>query len=195
MLHTFFYRLMDSWRANFVRQSQSRQRAGFDALPSLDELWGERDLFHVNTLLALDGEPVIDWPRVVHGAPVLTSERRAVPAAVPWAADDPAPVVLLSFSTVRDLNPRPLGYEPHDARLCRLGPSLVTALTSVDSRREVVSSLLRISCLSLSRRIPCTNSCTNVVPDRRVSALSIRAARTFRPVGSSFHRRLRRLGI
>jgi UDP:flavonoid glycosyltransferase YjiC (YdhE family) len=83
-------------------QSESRQRAGFDALPTLDELWGERDLLHVNTLLALDGEPTVDWSHVVHGAPVLTSERRAVPAALPWADDDPVPVVLLSFSTVAE---------------------------------------------------------------------------------------------
>jgi UDP:flavonoid glycosyltransferase YjiC (YdhE family) len=100
MLHTFCYRLIGEWRANFAMQSQSRQRAGSDALPSLDELWGERDLLHVNTLLALDGEPTIDWPHVVHGAPVLTSERRAVPAVLPWPDDDPVPVVLLSFSTV-----------------------------------------------------------------------------------------------
>jgi UDP:flavonoid glycosyltransferase YjiC (YdhE family) len=102
MLHTFCYRLIDMWRANFAMQSQSRQRAGFDALPTLDELWGERDLLHVNTLLALDGEPTVDWSHVVHGAPVLTSECRAVPAALPWADDDPVPVVLLSFSTVAE---------------------------------------------------------------------------------------------
>ncbi len=100
MLHTFCYRLIDMWRANVAMQSQSRQRAGFDALPPLEELWGERDLLHVNTLAALDGEPTVDWSHVVHGAPVLTSERRAVPAALPWADDDPVPVVLLSFSTV-----------------------------------------------------------------------------------------------
>jgi UDP:flavonoid glycosyltransferase YjiC (YdhE family) len=102
MLHTFCYRLVDMWRANVAMQSQSRQRAGFDALPTLDELWGERDLLHVNTLAALDGEPTVDWSHVVHGAPVLTSERRAVPAALPWADDDPVPVVLLSFSTVTE---------------------------------------------------------------------------------------------
>jgi UDP:flavonoid glycosyltransferase YjiC (YdhE family) len=100
MLHTFCYRLIDAWRANFAIQSETRQRAGFDALPSLDELWGGRDLLHVNTLAAFDGEPTVDWPHVVHGAPVLASERQAVPAALPWAADDPVPVVLLSFSTV-----------------------------------------------------------------------------------------------
>lgn len=100
MLHTFCYRLIDEWRANFAMQSESRQRAGFDALPSLDELWGGRDLLQVNALAALDGEPTVDWPNIVHGAPVLISERRAVPATLPWADDDPTPLVLLSFSTV-----------------------------------------------------------------------------------------------
>jgi hypothetical protein len=38
------------------------------------------DLLQVNTLAALDGEPTVGWSNVVHGAPVLVSERRAVPA-------------------------------------------------------------------------------------------------------------------
>jgi UDP:flavonoid glycosyltransferase YjiC (YdhE family) len=102
MLHTFLYRLMDIWRANFTMQSESRQRAGFDPLPPLEELWGARDLLHANTLRAFDAESVGDLPRVVHGAPVLTSERRAVRVALPWDAEDSTPVVLLSFSTVTE---------------------------------------------------------------------------------------------
>lgn len=54
----------------------------------------------MNTLEAFDGEPATSWQHVVHGAPVLTSERRAVPTALPWDDDDPTPIVLLSFSTV-----------------------------------------------------------------------------------------------
>ena len=102
MLHTFFDRLLDGWRANFVMQSDSRQRAGFAGLPDLDTLWGERDLFHVNALGAFDGEPATSWKHVVHGAPVLTSERRAVPTELPWGDDDPTPIVLVSFSTVHE---------------------------------------------------------------------------------------------
>jgi hypothetical protein len=37
--------------------------------------------------------------------------------------------------------------------------------SSADLRYEVVSGLLRLPCLSPSRRIPCTNSCTNLVRD------------------------------
>lgn len=103
MLHTFLNRIFDHWLANFTMQSESRQRAGFGALADLDTLWGERDVLHVNTLGEFDGEPATGWRHVVHGAPVLTAESRAVPAGLPWADDDPTPVVLLSFSTVPEL--------------------------------------------------------------------------------------------
>jgi UDP:flavonoid glycosyltransferase YjiC (YdhE family) len=102
MLHTFFDRLFSMWRENFAMQSESRQRAGFDGLPDLDTLWGERDLLHVNALKTFDGAPATGWSNVVHGAPVLTSERRAVPVQLPWDATDPTPLVLLSFSTVNE---------------------------------------------------------------------------------------------
>jgi hypothetical protein len=65
MLHTFFDRLLDGRRANLAMQSESRQRAGFAGLPDLDALWGERDLFHVNTLGAFDGEPATSWKHVI----------------------------------------------------------------------------------------------------------------------------------
>ncbi len=100
MLHTFFDRLFDDWRANFTMQSESRQRAGFEGLPGLDVLWGEREVMHVNALQAFDGDPATPWTHVVHGAPVLATERRAVPVDLPWDTDDPTPLVLLSFSTV-----------------------------------------------------------------------------------------------
>lgn len=100
MVHTFFDRLLGGWRAGFTMQSESRLRAGFAGLPDLDTLWGERDLIQVNTLQAFDGDPATSWSHVVHGAPVLSAERRAVPAELPWDAGDPAPIVLLSFSTV-----------------------------------------------------------------------------------------------
>ena len=57
-------------------------------------------MLHVNALTAFDGTPVTTWKNVVHGAPVLTAEGRAVPTELPWDASDPTPLVLLSFSTV-----------------------------------------------------------------------------------------------
>ena len=102
MLHTFFDRLMPMWHMVFAIQSDSRQNAGFTGLPDLDTLWGEREVFHVNTLKAFDGDPATTWTNVVHGAAVLTSEGRAAPADLPWEAEDPTPLVLLSFSTVSE---------------------------------------------------------------------------------------------
>ena len=58
------------------------------------------------------------------------------------------------------MNPRPLGYEPYDVRLRRLGESLVTALAWADVRREVVSGLLRLPYLESSRCVRFTNRFT-----------------------------------
>jgi len=100
MLHTFCDQILDGWRANFTMQSESRLKAGFTPLDDLDVLWGQRDRLHVNTLAAFDGPPAQSWTNVVHGAPVLASEPHALPVELPWADDDPTPIVLLSFSTV-----------------------------------------------------------------------------------------------
>jgi UDP:flavonoid glycosyltransferase YjiC (YdhE family) len=100
MLHTLFHSLLQMWQANFAMQSESRIKAGFTGLPPLASLWGDRDLLHVNALQTFDGTRATDWDHVVHGAPVLTAESRAVPVELPWKRDDPTPLVLLSFSTV-----------------------------------------------------------------------------------------------
>ncbi len=101
MLHTFLHHIYAGWNANFAMQSASRERCGFDALASLDVLWGERDLFHVNSLASFDAPAATAWTNVVHGAPILASERRAVRVTLPWD-DDGVPMVLLSFSTVAE---------------------------------------------------------------------------------------------
>ena len=59
-----------------------------------------------------------------------------------------------------------LGYKPYDGRLCRPGRSLVIALASANLRREVVSGLLRLPHLSLSRRVRFTYRFTQPVLDR-----------------------------
>ena len=63
------------------------------------------------------------------------------------------------------MNPRPLGYEPYDVRLCRPASSLVATLTSEDGRRAFVSGPLRLPRLKPSRRVLCTNPCTNLVTE------------------------------
>lgn len=59
-------------------------------------------------------------------------------------------------------------------RLCRLGLSLVTLLTSVDLLREVFSDLLRLPRLSLSRRVRFTNRFTEQAIDLHFSYLNHR---------------------
>jgi hypothetical protein len=71
----------------------------------------------------------------------------------------------------RDLNPRPLGYDPTDVRLRCLGQSLVTALTSADRRLEVIPGPLYLSRLSLFRCVRFTNRFTEPALDLRLSAL------------------------
>jgi hypothetical protein len=63
------------------------------------------------------------------------------------------------------LNPRPLGYEPYDVCLCHLASSLVAELTLEDGRRAFVSDPLRLPRLKPSRRVLCTNPCTNRVTE------------------------------
>ena len=59
-----------------------------------------------------------------------------------------------------DLNPRPLGYEPNDVRLCYLGWSLLANLTSADVRCEVVSGLGDLPHLTVFRRVRFTDPFT-----------------------------------
>jgi len=115
MLHTFLHHIYAGWSANFNMQSESRQRCGFAGLPGLDVLWGERDLFHVNALATFDASPATSWTNVAHGAPILASERRAVPVALPWSVDDDTPLVLLSFSTVPEQRDKDLFQRALDA--------------------------------------------------------------------------------
>ena len=68
-----------------------------------------------------------------------------------------------------------LGYEPYDVRLPRLGQSPVAALASADLRHEVVPGLLRLPRLSMSRRVSCTNACTNQAPGLLVHVASMTA--------------------
>lgn len=99
MLHTFLYRTLDGWKVLMTDESDARVRAGFDPLPPVAEMWGTTDLLQVNSLAQLDSTPTVDWPNIRHGGPILTDDSRAVPAALPWDAADPTPLVVVSFST------------------------------------------------------------------------------------------------
>ncbi len=97
--HTFCFRMLDRWRGTFATLNGMRTDAGFGPLPGLEELWLGHDRILVTTLGQFDTAPVAGWDIVRHVGPVLEDEKVAVPAALPWPADDATPLVLASFST------------------------------------------------------------------------------------------------
>ncbi|MGA2394948.1 MAG: nucleotide disphospho-sugar-binding domain-containing protein [Candidatus Lustribacter sp.] len=99
MLHTFIFRQLEMWRGMFARLDGMRVVAGFESLPPVDELWPARDRIIVTSLAEFDDAPVSGWEMVRHAGPVLEDEKVAVPVPLPWAEDDPTPLVLVSFST------------------------------------------------------------------------------------------------
>jgi MGT family glycosyltransferase len=97
--HTFVFRQLDRWRQMIARLNGMRRQAGFGSLPPLDALWQSTDRIIVTAAAAFDAVPTQGWDSVRHVGPVLESEKVAVPTPLPWATDDPAPLVLVSFST------------------------------------------------------------------------------------------------
>lgn len=99
ILHSFLRRTLQSWHEMMSHQSRTRLGLGFEPLPGLDELFGGRDLFMVNTIDEFDGAGGHPWPNVRYGGPILEDDTQARPYELPWAADDPTPLVLVSFTT------------------------------------------------------------------------------------------------
>ena len=102
IVHTFVRRMFAAWKGNLAMQSEGRVRGGFSPIAPIEELWGGRDLVHCNSLAELDTGDAVPLRNLVHGAPVLEQEPRAVPPQLPWDAHDPTPLVLVSFSTVTE---------------------------------------------------------------------------------------------
>ena len=102
MCHTGVYRLLEPWRKMLSMIVGLRVEAGFPPLASdLDALWMQRDRVLVSTLETLDGAPggLAHPEKIRHVGPVLERERHGARVALPWPHDDPAPLVLVSFST------------------------------------------------------------------------------------------------
>ena len=97
--HTFVFRQLDRWRQIIARLDGMRQQAGLGSLPPLDVLWRAADRIVVTAAAAYDAAPQAGWDNVRHVGPVLEDEKVAAPAPLPWSADDPTPLVLISFST------------------------------------------------------------------------------------------------
>ena len=81
------------------RSTPCGQQAGFAGLPALDALWQAQRRIISTSLKDFDAAPLPGWDTVCHAGPVLEDEKFAVPTVLPWAVDDPAPLVLVSFST------------------------------------------------------------------------------------------------
>ena len=99
MLHTFIYRQLDMWQRMLATLDGMRTQAGFPSLPSQEELWHCPGRIVVTSFAELDAPPAPGWDHVRHVGPVLEDEAVAVPAMLPWAAEDATPLVLVSFST------------------------------------------------------------------------------------------------
>jgi hypothetical protein len=110
-------------------------------------------------------------------SPVLTTRLTTVPGTQKALSLPGKGLDLRKLVAGADLNPRPLGYEPNDIRLCRFGQSPVTALVPADLLHAVAPGLLRLPCLSLSRHVSCTNACTNRPP-----GLLVRVGKRYRPI-------------
>jgi UDP:flavonoid glycosyltransferase YjiC (YdhE family) len=98
-VHTFVFRQLEMWRRMFTTLDGMRQQAGFPGLPPLDDLWRPRQRIISTSLGEFDAPPMPDWDMVRHAGPVLEDEKFALPAVLPWQADDPTPLVMVSFST------------------------------------------------------------------------------------------------
>jgi UDP:flavonoid glycosyltransferase YjiC (YdhE family) len=99
MLHTFLHRTLDGWEVLMGDESGARQQAGFGPLPSVAQMWGTTDLLQVNSLAQFDRSPVVAWPNIRHGGPIFAGDNRSTPVELPWEADDPRPLIVVSFST------------------------------------------------------------------------------------------------
>lgn len=99
ILHTFLFRQYEMWRGQVGQFIEMRRQAGYGELPPFDALWRSQDRLVATALAEFDHAPLPGWEFVRYAGPVLEDERVAVPVALPWAADDRTPLVLVSFST------------------------------------------------------------------------------------------------
>ena len=106
-VYTFLFRQIDNLRKILRLFDGMRQQAGFAPLPKLDDLWRSRERIIATSLGDFDAPPGSGWDMVRHTGPVLEDEQFATPTALPWAENDPTPLVMVSFSTEfeqRDVN-------------------------------------------------------------------------------------------
>ncbi|WP_433794964.1 nucleotide disphospho-sugar-binding domain-containing protein [Actinoplanes sp. CA-252034] len=143
ILHSFLRRTLPSWHEMMRHQSRTRTAQGFEPLPGLDELFGGRDLFMVNTIDGFDGAGERPWPNVRYGGPILEDDTQARPYDLPWPADDPTPLVLVSFTTDAIQNSVAKLQRALDA-LATLPVHVLATTGTVDPDRIVVPGNARV---------------------------------------------------
>jgi len=101
--HTSVWRCLEMWRKFFAMLVGLRSEAGFAPITAeLESLWMAQDKMIATTLLALDLAPgeLGQAQKLRHVGPVLENERHGLRVALPWAEEDPRPLILVSFSTM-----------------------------------------------------------------------------------------------
>lgn len=104
--HTFLWRQMDAWQGIMTKLSELRAAAGFAPLPDMQTLWKAQTQMIVTSVEALDDAPESGWDHVTHVGPVLDNEAPAQPVDLPWADEDPTPLVLVSYTTTELGDPK-----------------------------------------------------------------------------------------
>jgi hypothetical protein len=99
MLHTFLYRLMDIWRANFTMQSESRQRAGLGSMRPASRQHPTELSVPANAWLTpfADYDPLLDRAAFVvgHGTTMRALRHCRPIVAIPALAVDRVPITQL----------------------------------------------------------------------------------------------------
>jgi len=101
--HTCVWRGLEMWRRMHAMLAGLRAEAGFEPLSAqLEELWMAHDRVIATTLKSLDDAPgeLAHAHKLRHVGPALERERHGARVDLPWRADDPTPLVLVSFSTM-----------------------------------------------------------------------------------------------
>lgn len=99
VLHTFLFRQIDMLRRIFWLFDGMRQRAGFEALPGFDNLWRPHERVISTSLEEFDAPASPGWDMVRHTGPVFEGGDFERQTTLPWAENDPTPLVMVSFST------------------------------------------------------------------------------------------------
>ena len=101
MAHMAFHRVLDAFRGIAADFNAMRTGAGFDTLPSFDQLLLSGERVIVTSLGAIDraSRANAGAGNVCHVGPVLDMEAHASPLRLPWTSAQVKPLILVSFST------------------------------------------------------------------------------------------------